>query len=963
MFRISYGLVTTLLIVFISNSFAQVSYLSRVDTVQSGGTYVLSQLGDAPFVNDPPRIMGEQIPQFILPAEPNNSNLFNQPMVETVFIEAPSEYDSPNGVGDNAIILNKLTLFHSNNIIPPDPTIAVGPDHVVALTNHSSGIFIYDKEGNLLRNVSSNQFWSGIWPSQDGDPQVIYDHYAGRWVIVFMQIDDGAQVAGDLLAYSDDESPFGTWYIYRLPSMLWGDFPQVGFDHQAIYIAANAFSFSGFGQYGQVKIISKAELYASNGGPVSYRTLYNISLPGSSQLPFNIRPSFQYSISNDHYMLWANRGGAGFYGFYKISNPLTAPVLTGVQLPTTYYYNTPTANQLGGGTPRIESGGSAIRTAPIFRDGYLYATHSAGNSSQTAANIRYVKIDVSTNQIVESVEYGTNNFYHIYPALCVDKEHNIVITSSRSSNNHYMGAYFYAKRAGDPPGLSNAYELQAGLGNYIVTFGGTRNRWGDYMGIFIDPSTEFNFWMITQFASNTNQYSMAIAEVRLQPYTGIYPYLSTLDYDLGSTELGDTSATVTVYLANYGEDDLVISNIPQSVGDFHRISDFTFPLTLETFDSVAIEVAFIPTSVGAQSEFMAISNNSTSFTGVNLTSVGYIAQPALSRVLYGITGSQNGGNLSTFDLTTGAGVNVGPSGFDDLFDIEISNNSNKILAIRTMPIASEVYRINADDGEAFLTSMINISELYSLAYDTSGVLYATSRVGGLFTIDTTDWSATQIATLPYERVAIAFNPLTNELWGSVRNFIGTPRDRIVKFNPSTGDTLFVGRTGFNANTTDIAFDEDGKLYGVKGSGNVISDLFTINQTTGTGTLIGATGIKDIRAIGYSIAQPTSVDDNIDLVPVDFALAQNYPNPFNPSTTINFTVPNSAAVKLTVYNILGETVNVLINKEMQTGSYNVIWNADDFGGRKVSSGVYFYELKASSADGKDFNQIRKMVLLK
>jgi len=120
-----------------------------------------------------------------------------------------------------------------------------------------------------------------------------------------------------------------------------------------------------------------------------------------------------------------------------------------------------------------------------------------------------------------------------------------------------------------------------------------------------------------------------------------------------------------------------------------------------------------------------------------------------------------------------------------------------------------------------------------------------------------------------------------------------------------------------------------------------------------------------RALNYTndTSFVTYIADEGIIQPMNYGLEQNYPNPFNPSTTINFTVPNSAAVKLTVYNILGETVNVLINKEMQTGSYNVIWNADDFGGRKVSSGVYFYELKASSADGKDFNQIRKMVLLK
>jgi flagellar hook assembly protein FlgD len=62
-------------------------------------------------------------------------------------------------------------------------------------------------------------------------------------------------------------------------------------------------------------------------------------------------------------------------------------------------------------------------------------------------------------------------------------------------------------------------------------------------------------------------------------------------------------------------------------------------------------------------------------------------------------------------------------------------------------------------------------------------------------------------------------------------------------------------------------------------------------------------------------------------------------------------------------LLGEVVRELTNQDMNAGTYSVQWNADDITGKKVSSGIYFYELKAAGVNGNQFNQVRKMILLK
>ncbi|MCF8259919.1 MAG: putative Ig domain-containing protein [Melioribacteraceae bacterium] len=102
---------------------------------------------------------------------------------------------------------------------------------------------------------------------------------------------------------------------------------------------------------------------------------------------------------------------------------------------------------------------------------------------------------------------------------------------------------------------------------------------------------------------------------------------------------------------------------------------------------------------------------------------------------------------------------------------------------------------------------------------------------------------------------------------------------------------------------------------------------------------------------------TSVIES-EFMPTDFVLYQNYPNPFNPTTKIKFAIPaalnnQSAQTTLRIYNVLGEHVETLINRELKPGIHEVEFKADH-----LPSGIYFYSLSAG-----EFHQSRKMILLK
>ena len=105
---------------------------------------------------------------------------------------------------------------------------------------------------------------------------------------------------------------------------------------------------------------------------------------------------------------------------------------------------------------------------------------------------------------------------------------------------------------------------------------------------------------------------------------------------------------------------------------------------------------------------------------------------------------------------------------------------------------------------------------------------------------------------------------------------------------------------------------------------------------------------------------TGVDDEVT-VPSAFKLEQNFPNPFNPTTTMRFGIPEKGNVKLSVLNILGEEIRVLLNGEKDAGYHSI-----DFNGSDLTSGVYFYRIQVvdpSSSSGQVFIDTKKMLLLK
>jgi len=122
-------------------------------------------------------------------------------------------------------------------------------------------------------------------------------------------------------------------------------------------------------------------------------------------------------------------------------------------------------------------------------------------------------------------------------------------------------------------------------------------------------------------------------------------------------------------------------------------------------------------------------------------------------------------------------------------------------------------------------------------------------------------------------------------------------------------------------------------------------------------VMGEKSKSQIIMIVLPLSKPTQV------IPKRFRLLQNYPNPFNPETWIPYELASEAPVAIYIYNVLGQLVRQLNIGQQKADSYitkdkSAYWDSRDEHGQKVSSGIYWYRLRA----GK-FNAIRRMVILK
>jgi len=297
-----------------------------------------------------------------------------------------------------------------------------------------------------------------------------------------------------------------------------------------------------------------------------------------------------------------------------------------------------------------------------------------------------------------------------------------------------------------------------------------------------------------------------------------------------------------------------------------------------------------------------------------------------------------------------------------------------------------------------------LSQAYSLAVDSGGNVYVTGRS-----------DPTSGFGFNFDILTIKYNSFGDSLWVKRYNGPGNSSDVgyaigldaaaniivtglsvistftdycTIKYN-TFGDTLWISRYNGPANNVDVAYslaiDALNNVYVTgysvgSGSGDDYATLKynssgvqqwvaryngpgnSMDQSTSviidslgnvyvTGASNGSGSGADYATIKYS--QTVGIHPVSNEIPNQYSLSQNYPNPFNPTTNIEFSIPKSSFVKLSVYDLLGRELETLVEEELTAGTYKTNWNSSHF-----SSGVYFYKLETS-----EFTFTKKMLMIK
>ncbi|MBU0558473.1 MAG: T9SS type A sorting domain-containing protein [Bacteroidetes bacterium] len=874
---------------------------------------------------------------------------------------------------DSVVIFRSFEGIEETNSIPPDPYLAVGPNHIVQVVN--SEFRISDKKGNTIKTIDADEWYaSALTGASAFDPKITYDHFDKRWIMTWLHVNDAASESYYLFSVSDDENPVGVWYNWAIPSNTegntmsgnWGDYPGVGFDEKAVYLTSNQFPFADEGDiYPKIRIIDKKNIYINgNPGTLTWTDFWKITFPRSVNSAFGIRPARMHETSdNGEFYLACSR----WFGetnsstaLFKINDPIGTPTLTGTAIATAEYSRVPSPKQLEGGDIDIESGGIHIRNEPVYRGGLLHITHTA--KYNTVSGVRYLAIEPVIDAAIVDFIMGTPEHFHLYSALAVNSNNDVILSYSRSSENEYTGAYYaVVHSATELP--TGSYTLQQGLANYVKDYSSGRNRWGDYNGAWVDPKDDLSFWVMSEYAVSKNTWANRVGGVRAYPFNEPYVRVdkSILEFDL--TEVQKPINTKILKVANLGKKNLSISKISIGNSDFKIKNNLTFPISLgPAVDTLYLELEFSPTSHGIITDTLVIESNSqiSIDTKTILTGEGYYITPVSKSKLYASTGRGSGsvGRVISVNTTTGEGTVLGESGYKPLRSATINPLTNELVAVN--PVLGEVptfIRIRGNDGRGYFFEETPL-EFNTIEFDKAGLLHCITKDKKYYTMDFTTFDTTFIAEMPFDIIAMSFHPTSGELYATTAE--SSDKDRIYKIS-AAGDTTLFGRTGLGSRIEALAFDDNGNLFGTTGSETQFSKLIKINTSTAAGTELGAVGFRGVLGLAFAFDGIVGLKDKFE-IPSKFDLAQNYPNPFNPSTNIEFSLPLQSKVSLTVYNLLGEVVAELLNTVLPAGMHSYKWNAAN-SGKNLSSGVYIYSLKAVDENGKEISISKKMMLLK
>jgi len=493
--------------------------------------------------------------------EPNPDALPNGP--DPVLQISNSTFNSSIAITPNVNMDGMTTEISNANV--PDPVGDIGKDCYVQVVN-STFLQVFDKQGNALSEpIAANTIWASLGFNSGGDPIILYDHKAQRWILTeFPNFQGGNQL---LIAVSQDTDPLGSWAVYNFGTQNFPDYPKYSIWPDALVLTTNEGNSNQLPAYfiDREALLSGAEevsiqrlvIPGPATGPgflTAVPVEWNGALPPEGQrdpLLLALKDDAWSGVETDQIEL------------FTISIDFDEPdntTFTVKEIPAAPFDTYPCAvsgigfeciPQFGGqgidGLPEIIMNQPHYRSFEAHESIVLnFITDATGNNR---SGIRWMELRRAAGADWVLHQEGTfapdDGLHRFMGAIAIDGGGNIGLGYSVSSLTTYPGLRFTGRLESDPLGVMTVDEYTLVEGS-----GATNNdRFGDYAHLGVDPLDNRSFWFTGHYMTPAG-WSTRIARFQIEKDTfDIGPF--ALEAPQNSPVL-TAEETVKIRVKNYG---------------------------------------------------------------------------------------------------------------------------------------------------------------------------------------------------------------------------------------------------------------------------------------------------------------------------------------------------------------------------------------------------------------------------
>ncbi len=431
-----------------------------------------------------------------------------------------------------------LAGLSSTPIDPPDPALAVGPDDVMIAVNDRFAVISKTQPAAPYALPLAALFGAAVPPNAFlFDPKLAYDHHAQRWIVVSdarRQAPAGSWLVIAVSQTADPRGAYNTWtldasYDGQTATNNWADFPGLGYDEQAVYIAVNMMAFGGGFQHAKLRILNKAELYPPAGQPappLRWFDIVNLPNPDGSRA-FGVQPATHFRDGGGPaYLVNALWPSGASLTLWTLTDPLAAwrggtPSLANRAVPC-YDYAQPPAAKQPGAPPLVGTDDVRLSAAAYDADGPaagLWTAHTTKytwpGEPEARSVVQWYQLDPAAGTVLQQGRYGEPGAYHYFPAVATAAGGDAFLVFGRSGTSDYAHLRATGRAGGDPAGrLRDSALVQAGASTYASAGGGTTARWGDYFSAARDPRDPGLVWLYGQYAGANGKWDTRVCAVR-----------------------------------------------------------------------------------------------------------------------------------------------------------------------------------------------------------------------------------------------------------------------------------------------------------------------------------------------------------------------------------------------------------------------------------------------------------------